>query len=267
MTRSDLQKIVNDYGRTHQKVTTMDMLNHLKASIRDAVYDGYLKKDPIHKIRITSQVEHKERLHYLEDEEVRKLVGYFNEHEDDSFAVFCHIVLDTGMRYAEALAITGEDIDKENQLISVNKTYDYKETTDNRFMPTKNTSSVRQIKVSYKTLRLLELLKNRYELNDKEPIGYYATAHKKSGRVFNSTVNMRLAKYCKEVGIRRITVHGLRHTYASLLISHGVSIQSVANLLGHSDTITTQKTYIHLLKELQQKDNNRVMDILNSLEG
>lgn len=60
-----------------------------------------------------------------------------------------------------------------------------------------------------------------------------------NGRIYNSTINSVLARHCKEVDIPIISIHGLRHTHASLLLFAGVSIASVARRLGHSNIRVT----------------------------
>ena len=85
------------------------------------------------------------------------------------------------------------------------------------------------------------------------------------GRVYNSTVNNVLARRCRTAGVPVITVHGLRHTHASLLLFAGVSIASVARRLGHASMTTTQKTYLHIIQELENKDIDIVMRALSSL--
>lgn len=85
------------------------------------------------------------------------------------------------------------------------------------------------------------------------------------GAVYNSTVNNILARHCKEYNIPVISIHGLRHTHASLLLFTGVSIASVARRLGHSSMTTTQKTYLHIIQELENKDIDLVMRSLSSL--
>lgn len=85
------------------------------------------------------------------------------------------------------------------------------------------------------------------------------------GAVYNSTVNNILARHCKECNIPVISIRGLRHTHASLLLFTGVSIASVARRLGHSSMTTTQKTYLHIIQELENKDIDLVMRSLSSL--
>ena len=80
-----------------------------------------------------------------------------------------------------------------------------------------------------------------------------------NGRVFNSTINGILERYCKKLEIPVISIHGLRHTHASLLLFAGVSIASVARRLGHASMTTTQKTYIHIIQEMENKDIDLVM--------
>lgn len=86
-----------------------------------------------------------------------------------------------------------------------------------------------------------------------------------NGRIYNSTINSVLARHCKEVDIPIISIHGLRHTHASLLLFAGVSIASVARRLGHSNITTTQKTYLHIIQELESKDIDLIMRSLSNL--
>lgn len=82
----------------------------------------------------------------------------------------------------------------------------------------------------------------------------------KRKRLYMSTINNRLRIYCKKAGVEPISIHGLRHTHASLLIYDGVSIPSVAKRLGHANTITTQQTYLHIVKELEARDNQKILE-------
>lgn len=104
-------------------------------------------------------------------------------------------------------------------------------------------------------MQFTQLVKN---LPEDEPIFIH-------GRVFNSTVNKILERHCLKRGVPVISIHGLRHTHASLLLFAGVSIASVARRLGHSNMTTTQQTYLHIIQELENQDNDKVMRYLSGL--
>lgn len=273
MTREDLQMLINVYGQTHQKATVLDFYHHIAAAIDDAVYEGWITgKNPNHKIKITSMVQPDNKgPKYLEIDEVRKLEKVFKK-DQIGWGDFFDFSLRTGTRFAEALGITPKDVDMDNMTIYINKTFNYKSKkygSDEygKFMPTKNKYSVRMIKIDYKTL--MDLQKHMEGLEPDEPIWptWYASISKPSPvygepRIFNSTFNTKLERMCWEAGVHRVTVHGLRHTHASILIANRVSIQSVAKRLGHGDTETTQRVYIHLLDELAQEDDNKIMTVM-----
>lgn len=78
-------------------------------------------------------------------------------------------------------------------------------------------------------------------------------------------MNYILERHCKKLDIPVISIHGLRHTHASLLLFAGVSIASVARRLGHASMTTTQKTYLHIIQELENQDVDLVMRSLANL--
>ena len=74
------------------------------------------------------------------------------------------------------------------------------------------------------------------------------------------TITRKFHKAIKESGVKRITVHSLRHSHASWLINNGVNILAVSKRLGHKDVSTTLRVYTHLL---EQTDND-MLGKLNS---
>ena len=164
------------------------------------------------------------------------------------------LVAKTGLRFSEALGLTPDDFDFVHQTLSVNKTWNYK--NGGGFVPTKNASSVRKVQLDWQLIMQLSvLLKN---LPDDKPIFV-------NGKVYNSTANGILARHCKQAGVPVISIHGLRHTHASLLLFAGVSIASVSKRLGHASMNTTQETYLHVIRELENKDVDIVMRALSTL--
>lgn len=248
LNRSTYQQLLNDYAMYHERQTTMDFHHQLKAAVLDAVDEGYIDRDPTRKAIIKGKAPREKKIKYLNQFELHTLLIHLNLTPEINWDWFIFIIAKTGMRFSEALALTPKDFDFPHQSLIVNKTWDYK--GKGGFLPTKNKSSVRKIQLDWQTIiKFSELIKG---LPEDQPIFV-------KGTVYNSTVNDRLERYCKELEIPVISVHGLRHTHVSLLLFAGVSIASVARRLGHASMTTTQKTYIHIIQELENRDIDLVM--------
>lgn len=254
MNRIAYQQLLNDYAEFHERQTTMDFHHQLKGAILDAVDEGLIDRDPTRKAIIKGRTPAVKKGKYLNQFELHTLLVSLDLKNEVNWDYFILLVAKTGMRFSEALALTPKDFDFSHQTLSINKTWDYK--GKGGFQPTKNKSSVRKIQIDWQTvIQFSELVKG---MPKDQPI-FVKT------NVYNSTVNDILRRYCEKCNIPVISVHGLRHTHASLLLFAGVSIASVARRLGHSSMTTTQKTYLHIIQELENKDIDLVMRSLSGL--
>jgi integrase len=255
LTRTAYQKILNDYAKEHERQTTLDFHHQLKGAVMDAVDEGLIERDPTRKAIIKGKTPREKKIKYLNQFELHTLIADLDIKEEPNWDWFILLVAKTGMRFSEALAITPKDFDFGRQTLSISKTWDYK--GKGGFLPTKNKSSVRKIQIDWQiVVKFSELIKG---LPEDEPI--FVGEEK----IYNSTVNDALTRHCKACGISEISIHGLRHTHASLLLFAGVSIASVARRLGHASMTTTQKTYLHIIQELENKDVDLVMRTLSGL--
>lgn len=255
MDRIVYQQLLNEYAVYHERQTTMDFHHQLKGAIMDAVDEGLIPSDPTRKAIIKGKPPTTKKIKFLNQFELHTLLNDLNLQKEINWDWFILLVAKTGMRFSEALALTPSDFDFSHQTLSINKTWDYK--GNGGFLPTKNKSSVRKIQIDWQTvIQFSELVKN---LPQEQPI-FVEKEH-----VYNSTANSTLERHCKKLRIPVISIHGLRHTHASILLFAGVSIASVARRLGHSSMTTTQKTYIHIIQELENQDVDLVMRSLSGL--
>ena len=74
------------------------------------------------------------------------------------------------------------------------------------------------------------------------------------------TLQYRFEKILKSAGIREMTFHSLRHSYATLCIEKGIDIKTLSELLGHSDVKITLNTYVHSSDRLKRKYVKRLTD-------
>lgn len=248
LNRISYQQLLNDYAEFHERQTTMDFHHQIKAAVLDAVDEGLIDRDPTRKAIIKGRSPRIKKIKYLNQFELHSLLVNLKLTSEINWDWLILIIAKTGMRFSEALALTPKDFDFSHQSLIVDKTWDYK--GNGGFLPTKNRSSVRKIQLDWQTIiKFSELIKG---LPEDKPIFV-------NGRVFNSTINGVLERYCKKLEIPVISIHGLRHTHASLLLFAGVSIASVARRLGHASMTTTQKTYIHIIQEMENRDIDLVM--------
>ncbi|MGK4064369.1 site-specific integrase [Weissella paramesenteroides] len=257
LNRQVYQALLNTYAETHEKQTVLDFHHQVKSGILDALEDGLLTVDPTRKIVIKGTITQHHKIKYLNQQQLTKLLAQLNLSDELSIDYFFLLIAKTGLRFSEALGITPDDFDLSRLTISVNKTWDYK-SDKGSFSSTKNTASIRKVPIDWQiAMQFAQLIK---DLPKDQPI--FITPGKK---FYNETANDKLARYCQKAGIPEISIHGLRHTHASLLLYAGVSIASVARRLGHSNMNTTQRTYLHVIQELENADTDKIMRYLTTL--
>ena len=254
LNRITYQRLLNDYASCHERQTTMDFHHQLKGAVLDAVDEGLIDRDPTRKAIIKGVPPKAKKQKYLNQFELHRLLNDLDLGPEISWDWLILLIAKTGLRFSEAIALTPADFDFSRQIESISKTWDYKSGTG--FVPTKNRSSVRKVQLDWQlVIQFSELTKS---MPNDEPIFV-------RGKVYNSTANSVLERHCRHAQIPVISIHGLRHTHASLLLFAGVSIASVAKRLGHASMNTTQKTYLHIIQELENQDVDLVMRSISSL--
>ena len=269
LNRKTYQQIISKYAENHAKQTVMDFNNNLKACVLDAVDDGLLEINPCRKVSIGGNQQIKRKEKFLNMHEVEKLLNVLDleipvrrgkrEHHSGEKEIFnydwlIYLAAKTGLRFAEIMALTRNDFDFDNMTLSVTKTLDYKISNEVE-KRTKTRSSTRTIAISRDIAEKFRELLTGYGENE---LIFVINGQ----RVFNSTVNSRLAVLCRKAEITPISVHGLRHTHASVLLYNGVSLHSISKRLGHSKVSVTQDVYSHIIDELQQKDDALIRSVL-----
>lgn len=186
------------------------------------------------------------------------------------YIVFFYVALFGGLRRGENITLTWEDIDFDANTISINKATG-KGVTGQYIKETKTKNSNRVITVPSEVIRLLKRLKfeqnkqriamgeNWVETLDENGKPYHFVYTQPNGKqMYIDTPSQRFTKLIKDYNktvekeedkLPQISLHGLRHTMATLLIAEGTEISTVSGRLGHSDISTTLDIYTHFLKE------------------
>ena len=261
MTADDYQQILNEYGKTREKATITDFHHQLAWALKRAYnVDGLLKRDVTFDAKIPQgKKPGKKKQKFMEIEDLKRLIQEL-KHENTPEANFFLILLKTGLRFAEALGITLDDIDFERKTVSINKTLAYKGNRKGTraFAPTKNRYSVRTIIVDDAVLYML--WKNAKGADPDESIFF-----RLKGFQFNSTLNNKLKRACRNAGVPEITLHSLRHEHATYLVSQGISSMAEAERLGHADDSVTRAVYIHRLETEKARDDKEILQKIANL--
>ncbi len=164
---------------------------------------------------------------------------FISKVENEVMATFFHTLFYTGLRRGEALAILKSDL--RSKSLSVTKSIKH---FKNGFLPLKTASSNRIVSLDDVTYKKIKHLKDNLEgdfiFGGLEPFGI-------------TTIQREFVKGIETSGVRKIRIHDLRHSHASLLINKGANIVAVSKRLGHSNTKTTLEVYTHLMKESEAK--------------
>lgn len=262
LNRTEYQRILNMYAETHEHQTVVDFHHLLKAAVLDAVDEGYVSRDPTRKAVMKGCNPREKKTKYLNQFELHALLNdlSLDGTPSDNWDWLILLIAKTGLRFAEALGLTPEDIDLTRQCVVVNKTWSYKD--GGGFAPTKNKSSNRKVSIDWTLVTQFAAITR--QLPPDKPIfvkfdGEFPRA------VYNSTVNGILERHCNHANIPVIAVHGLRHTHASMMLYAGASVASVSKRLGHSSITTTQKVYLHVIQEMENQDTDLMMRALSAL--
>ena len=191
----------------------------------------------------------KPKLKYLNNEQLKKFLNYLDSLEQTDKNIFSitlyKLLLDTGLRVSEALALNWSDIDYDNNSIHVDKTVD---SAGNVQDSPKSESGIRDISVSDRTMLMLKQWQNRQRvLYRKRKIAtriVFASAI--GGYLSRGHVTYDLNNHYKNAGINLTGFHAFRHTHASILLNAGADYKEIQHRLGHAKIGMTIDTYSHL---------------------
>lgn len=240
----------------------------LGTMLKAAKMNDLIAKHPLDTVRFTKTVRAANDIQFFTRDEQRLFLEmaqhtlYYKQYV---------LLLDTGLRTGELTGMTWDVIDFDKKTITVNKTLEYRyEEKSWRAGPPKTLQSYRTIPLTDRAYNILkELWDNR--TNRKEAPLLTKTLDyidKKTGTlsklvmhdlvfihpemgepVKNSTYDSALYRICSKIGIPEVSMHDLRHTYATRAIESGMQPKVLQKLLGHSSIKITMDRYVHVTED------------------
>lgn len=241
ITAADIRQWQNELIKMGYSPTYLKTINNqLSAIFNYAVRYYDLKSNPCAKTGSMGKSK-AEEMDFWTGEEFRKFIdSVMNKRL--SYMAFMTLYW-TGMRLGEFLALNPKDVDLEKKTIFITKSYQRLGKKD-VITPPKTPKSKRVITIpEFLAADIKDYMDSLYDLQENDrlfPITKYYLEHE-------------MQRGIKESGVKRIRVHDLRHSHASMLIELGFSPLEIANRLGHEKVETTLNTYAHLYPNKQTK--------------
>ena len=229
----------------------------------------YIPYNPVKEVKLKKRKKQEIDSKALTIREQNLLFEYLKGHLYYNFFAFC---LNTGLRYGEAAALTKKDIDLDRKVVHITKSLKYRRDKDLEakydfyFGTTKTESSVRIVplnETACETIKRQMVIKERIE---KSKYADTNVPHELKKLLFVTGKNLPISGPSLDSVLRnarfqinyqleeedymiQLSVHRLRHTFATRCYENGIPMKIISKYLGHSSVLITEKIYIHLLKE------------------
>lgn len=259
ITKTQYQRFINLLRKKYKKRTVQSIHSIVCTAFNKAVELELIPMNKFHNISIVDDAEVK--LNHLTHDEVSVFMRAARLSPFHHFVV-ASLLLRTGMRKGEMLALTWDDVDLIHKEIRITKSRDH---TGEHSPKTKN--SVRTIAIDdtliavlkkYQTWQKEQRMKHKIYF-DSDYMLTIPNGTEMGEYGVNKVIDMILARTDLDM---HITPHGLRHTHAIMLLESGVDIKSVSQRLGHSSVEFTANVYVHFTKNLEDKLINHLQSYL-----
>lgn len=239
ITPAMIQSMLNTMGKQgYARRTVQVKLNAMNQIYDKAIVDGLVGVNPCNAVRIPSGLSVTRR-QLPSDKDIETI----KRSVDLPFGLFAYFILYSGLRRGELLALKWEDIDFENNTISVNKAI-YWEVNQPIIKDTKTEAGNRVVP-------LLQPLKEHLNVGE----GYIF------GLPSQTVFRRKWKKYCDMTGIN-LTPHQLRHAFATICFEAGIEDKDAQQLLGHASVATTRDIYTHIREQRKQQTAQKLNDFV-----
>ena len=225
------------------------------------------------KVPIESKVAHKKKVvPFLSMEQANTFYDVLNYRDKNNVQRYkrsnnAHaliLILYTGMRAGEMIALKWKNVDLKNKTIKIEETAatvkgeeDGKRVAIDKIP--KTPSSVRTIPLPQRAIEMINYFAENDEATGPND---YVCVSSNGTKINRRNLSHTLTSICKDAGLPQLNVHALRHSYGSILLSQGTNIKIISELLGHSDISVTYNIYIGISEDDKQSAVEAAFDTI-----
>lgn len=275
---ADIQSYYNALAEQGKSTNVIKTLNkHLKTCLNDAIKQGYIMRNYCSLVTMpkntTSATQNDKEITFFTPEEQQLFLSSLDNHRNKALFV---LALGSGLRLGELMGLKWEDVDLNNNTISITRAIsqlskvskDGSRTWSILEHPPKTKSSIRTIPIPTNVKRELQ----RHKTMQQKEMLKYGELYQNNGLVFctelgnyidTRNLTRSYARALAKAGIDHKKFHSMRHTYATRLFEADVPIKTVQKLMGHSDITTTMNIYTHVMPEKMADDVQKLNRLFN----
>lgn len=259
-----LQKITIELSKRYLNYTIhLSVINRV---LKYAVLLDIIKINSLDKVIRPKQQEKRETKKALTKDELTEFLALAEKHASPVLFVAWRTLAYTGLRRGELLALEWSDIDFENRTLRVDRTL-VRIAGQLSTQSPKTKKSRRMITLDPHTIEILKswrLKQKKILFKNGAGKSELVFSNSSGGYLMESRLRDELRKFLRKHGLPLITVHGLRHTHASILFEAGVEAKQIADRLGHSRIQTTLDMYTHINDNQRYEVTDRLLDFLGA---
>lgn len=258
ISRAYCQKYINELAEKMK--SAHDIKIQANQVFKYAIKMEYIQKNPMEHVIVPKSDEHFlsdriQKRNFWTKDEVLHFNNLSKTHMDSQNFILFYMLIFTGMRKGELLALHWRDIDLANRTILIHQTIFFKENKE--ILQRVKTYQSRTISIDPTTVKVLQ----KWRIQQKEYLLSKGSNNESDALLCRADMrHLRLAhpndvlkSFIKKHNLHSITVHGLRHTHASILFEAGATIKEVQDRLGHRDIKTTMDIYTHVTNAVKEQ--------------
>ena len=264
-----LQSFINSVFLKYSTSTAKNRVAFVKATLNEAYRLKEIQENPCNFVKIPASKKESDKNRVQQPFTRQEAQDFIHKLEGRFFEVHLLLMLLAGLRAEEVCGLKWEDIDFKNKTISIKRALVYTKSTF-YFKDPKTKSSIRTISIPDTLLKKLKQLKSKQNqlklegvLNLKDEFEGLVCLNSNLEPIHTQRLYESFSNFCRTYNIRKIRMHDLRHTHATLLVLSGTDFKTISDRLGHEDIKITLNRYSHVLKEMDHKASNDISKILN----
>lgn len=247
--------------------TIKQTLNTMVTFFWAAFENGLIRNTPITKSGVKMPKEIKQDIDFLSREEQR---AFLEVAKDYAYYEQFLLILQEGFRTGEVIGLKWDCVDFDKKEIIIDKTLEYRYSTGEwRWETPKTKNGCRTVKMTRVTYDMLKALKEKPSNVTKETPTEFRDLvfiNRTGFPTKNSTYDAALVKRCEIAGIKKISMHDLRHTMATRFCEQPMpNYKFLSQMLGHSSIKITLDLYVHLDEETKVEAIDAFSDYLESI--